>query len=93
MDWLSHPLVLTSYAAVLGLVISFAKRLTKLFMRVTSVEQTVKSTEAKVDKLTENVGALSDDLHEHMAEEGRSMAKLQGMLSVLMRRENVHDGA
>ena len=93
MDWLSHPLVLASYTVALTLVIGFARRLTKLFSRVTSVEQTVKSTDTKVDKLSDKVDLLSDDLHEHMAEEGRSMAKLQGMLSVLMRRENVHDGA
>ena len=93
MEWLSHPLVLASYTVALSVVIGFAHRLTKLFSRVTSVEQTVKGTDTKVDGLADKVDSLSSDLREHMAEEGRAVSRLEGMLSVLLRRENVHDGA
>ena len=93
MDWLSHPLVLASYTIAASIAIGFAHRLTRLFARVTSVEQTVKGTDAKVDGLADKVDSLSADLREHMAEEGRAVSRLEGMLSVLLRRENVHDGA
>jgi len=78
VDWLAHPLVVATYVAFLGLGITAVKRLTRLFNRVTKVEEGVDRLEGKVDD-------LGRDLRAHMEDEGKNIAHLEALI------RSVHD--
>lgn len=73
MDWLAHPIVVATYVAGLGLVISAIRATARLFHRVGSVEHGVDRLENKVDD-------LADDLRAHMAEEGKNISHLEALI-------------
>lgn len=78
MEWLAHPLVVATYVAVLGLLISAVKGVTRLFHRVGHVEHGVERLEQKVDE-------LATDLRAHMDEEGKNVSELMNLI------RSVHD--
>lgn len=78
MDWLAHPLVVATYVALLGLLITAVKGVASLFQRVGKVEDGVDRLETKVD-------SLGADLRAHMAEEGKNIAHLEALI------RSVHD--
>lgn len=78
MDWLAHPIVVATYVAGLGLLISAVRGLARLFHRVGHVEHGVDRLETKVDD-------LATDLRAHMEDEGKNIAHLEALI------RSVHD--
>jgi ABC-type transporter Mla subunit MlaD len=70
VDWLSHPIVITTYAAALSALVAAIRAVARLFSRVGDVER-------GIDQLNENVSGLSTDLRAHMAEEGDNINRLE----------------
>jgi hypothetical protein len=73
VDWLAHPIVVATYVAGLGLVISAIRATARLFTRVGGVEH-------GVDRLEEKVDELAVDLRAHMAEEGKNIEHLENLI-------------
>lgn len=78
MDWLAHPIVVSTYVVLLGLLVAAIKATARLFLRVGKVEDGIDRLEGKVDE-------LGDDLRNHMAEEGKNIAHLEALI------RSVHD--
>jgi regulator of replication initiation timing len=74
MNWLAHPLTVTTYAVVISLFVAGAKALFQLFQRV-------KSLESSIDALHTEVSELSVDLRNHMVEETRNVQHLERSLN------------
>ena len=77
MDWLNHPLTVTTYAVVISLFVAGAKALFQLFHRV-------KSLESSINALHVEVAELSTDLRHHMIEETRNVQHLERSLNRLL---------
>lgn len=73
------------FGTAVGVVVEGARRLARLFARVTRLDEKVDVLADKVDQVDVNVTELSRDLREHMREEGESVARLEGMLDGLTR--------
>jgi len=73
MDWLSHPIVITTYAAALSLLVAAIRAVARLFARVDDVER-------GIDHLNDQVSALGTDLRAHMAEEGDNINRLEELI-------------
>jgi hypothetical protein len=71
MDWIGD-LIIPTYVAALGLLGATVRGVWRLIQRLTKVE-------AGIDRLEVKVDDLSDDLHQHMAEEGKNIDKLIGL--------------
>lgn len=80
MDWLAHPIVVATYVAFLGLLITAIKRGTQLFGRVGKVEDGVERLEEKVDE-------LGRDLRAHMADEGKNLLHLENLIKHMHDKE------
>jgi hypothetical protein len=72
MDWLGD-LIIPTYVAALGLLGATVRGVWRLIQRLTKVE-------AGIDRLEIKVDHLSEDLRSHMAEEGKNIDKLIGLI-------------
>lgn len=70
---LAHPLIVATYAALLGLLITGGRGAVRLWHRLGHVERTVEVLDRKVDD-------LGRDLRAHMAEEGRNIDRLEAVI-------------
>lgn len=75
MDWISE-LVVPTYVALLTLLGATVRGVWRLIKRLTEVEHSIDRVEHKVD-------TLSLDLRTHMAEEGKNIDRLVGLITSL----------
>lgn len=73
VEWLAHPIVVATYVALVGLLISAVKGIARLFHRVGRVEH-------GIDRLEEKVDDLGADLRAHMKEEGANIDRLEVLI-------------